>query len=527
MRNVRVPSTPRSHEYKAPKMRLGRSQFSLDHGHKTTFDVGDLVPYFVTEVVPGDTMVLDMFAFCRILSPLQAPVMDNIELDIHFFYVPNRLVWSNWHNFLGAHDEAGAQDTDYTIPILAPGTTISDGDLNNYMGLPIGLSTSNEDVSALPQRCVALIYSEWYRDQNLTAKSGITTGNGPDAVKTSCYVSNKKHDYFTSALPYIQKGTEQTAALTGKVAVATGALDNEDVGVYQEIDGGWRKLDIGSGTHLEMDGTAALEYLYADFDLPGTPGGTIGGISISALREAAAIQRLLERDARAGTRITELVRGHFGVDVPDYRVSRPEYLGGGKGWINISPVARTATESAQSENVGELYGVGTGTLTAKWAKSFVEHGHVIGLLRARGELSYSQGVERMWSRSTKYDFLWPELAQLGEQPVYNRELWLAGDATDDDVFGYQERYAEYRFKKSLVTGKFAPDATGALDHWHLSEDFASQPALNTTFVQDSTPMARIQAVTTEPDFQIDGRFDLRVARALPVRPVPTLMPARY
>lgn len=530
---VRVPPTQRSQRYRAPEMRLGRSQFSLSHGHKTTFDAGELVPYFVTEVLPGDTFTCDMFAFSRIFSPLNSPVMDNIELSIDFFFVPNRLVWENWTAFLGEHDGAGAQDTDFTIPVLASGTTISQGDLHQYMGVPIGLSTTNEDVSALPQRCVTLIWNEWYRDQNLTAQTGITTDNGPDTVRNSLYKSAKKHDYFTSALPYLQKGTEQTAALTGTIAVATDALDNEDVGVYQSGDAGWRKMDIATGTHLEMDGTAATEYLYADFEQPGTPGGTIGGISINALREAAAIQRLLERDARGGTRHPELIRAHFGVDVPDYRTQRPEYLGGGKGYINISPVANTSgVDSTQSvsgsdEIQGELRGIGHGTLSARWAKSFVEHGHVIGLLRARGEVTYSQGLERMWSRSTKYDFMWPELAMLGEQPIYNKELFIVGDATDDDVFGYQERYAEYRFKKSLVTGKFAPDATGALDHWHLSEDFASQPSLNTTFIQDATPMSRVVAVTTEPDFIIDGRFDLRVARALPVRPSPTLMPARF
>lgn len=521
--NVSRPSG--ASRYQAPSMRLGRSQFDLTHSHKTTFDAGNLVPYFLKEVTPGETITCRMVAFARIFSPLDAPIMDDIEMSIDFFYVPMRLVWENWEAFLGAHDAAGAQDTDYTIPIVATGHTVpaSTNGLLSYMGVPLGLSTSNEDVNVLPLRAYTLIYDEWYRDQNLIDSEGIDTGDGPDSVGLyPLKKSAKKHDYFTSALPYLQKGDPVTVALAGDAPIYTAGAPNTNIQVYYPSTAGslyTMDTDGTAGGHLQLDASTTPEaaLLYADLS-------TID-ITVNALREAAAIQRLLERDARGGTRHPELIRAHFGVDVPDFRTQRPEYLGGGRGFINVSPVANTSATA--TENQGQLAGTASGTLQASWAKSFVEHGYVLGLLRARAQLSYQQGLDRMWSRSTKYDFLWPELAQLGEQPIYNKELWIEGDATDDDVFGYQERYAEYRFKKSLVTGKFNSAATGSLDYWHLAEDFGSQPSLNQTFIEDASPMDRVVTVTDEPDFIIDGRFDLRAALPLPVRPVPTLMPARF
>lgn len=519
MQMVRVPGGTSAQQYRAPQMRLGRSQFNLSHTHKTMFDASVLVPYLVLEVLPGDTYVVNLNAFVRIFSPLDAPIMDNIHVEIDYFYVPNRLVWTNWYAFLGAHDGAGAQDTDYTVPVMSNGTTVAAGDIANYMGIPIGLQTTLVPVNALPLRAYGLIWNKWYRDQNLQAELSLTlTDSAGVGLGTSTPLkSAKRPDYFTTALPYLQKGDAQGIA-----------LDNAFV-----------KADLGTGGYPVVYSTTALEYRALGEDGAGTSqlltGSqseaqalyvTLPDITINALREAAAIQRLLERDARAGTRPTELIRAHFGVEVPDYRVQRPEYLGGGHGYVHVSPVANTS-DTANADQ-GELRGVGAGTLSGGFAKSFVEHGYVIGMLRARGDLTYQQGLERMWSRSTKLDFPWPELAHLGEQPIYNKELFISNSsATDDAVFGYQERYAENRFKKSLVTGKLASDASGSLDYWHLSEDFASLPSLNATFIQDATPMSRITTVTTEPDFIIDGRFDVRRAAPLPVRPVPSLAPARF
>lgn len=533
MVNVRAPSS--AQRYRAPSARYGRSQFNLSHSHKTSFDAGDLVPYVLLEVVPGDTMTVKTTIFGRVFSPLKAPIMDDIIGNIDFFYIPWRILWDNFEYWLGAHDAAGAQDTTYTLPIHTAGTTIGDNDFLHYCGVPIGLSTTNTDVCALPMRAYRRIYNEWYRDQNLIDSIGETTGDGPDGnTGMDLLTSAKVADYFTTALPYLQKGTAQVAGLTGTVAVATDALDNEDVGVYQTGDGGWRKLDIATGTHLEMDGTAATEYLYADLDLA-MPGGSAGGISLNSLREAAAIQRMLEKDARAGTRYVELIRAHFGVDVPDYRAQRPEYLGGGTGYINVSPIATqspidsTNSPDGQDWNQGQLAGTAAGVITGGFAKSFTEFGYVMGILRIRGALTYTQGLDRMWSRSDRYDCLFPELSHLGEQPIYNRELFVDGSATDDDVFGYQERYAEYRFQKSRVSGQFDPNATvgNPIDHWHLSEDFATRPSLNQTFIEDATPMSRVTTVTTQHDFIVDGRIDCKVARVLPVAPVPSLVPPRF
>lgn len=513
--------------YQAPSMRLGRSQFDLSHRHKTTFDASYLVPYFVAEVLPGDTQTCRLFSFVRIFSPLNAPIMDDIEVSIDFFFVPNRLLWDNWEAFLGAHDEAGAQDTDFTVPILGGSTSLVQGRVATYMGVPVGADPSLIDIQALPFRAYRFIYDEWYRDQNLIDKVTFPTDNGPDSSADVGYdafplKSAKKHDYFTSGLPYLQKGDPVFSPLSGTAPIKTDAATEISLAIYSSGDA-LRDLHFNGSAQLAWQSgstNTAGNLLYADL------AQSTEGISINALREAAAIQRLLERDARGGTRYVELIRAHFGVDVPDYRAQRPEYLGGGKGYVNVSPVANTSDTASADQ--GELAGVGAGTLQASWAKSFVEHGFVIGILRARGEISYSQGLDRFWSRSTKYDYPYPELAQLGEQPIYNKELYVSNNpAVDDLVFAYQERYAEMRFKKSLITGKFAPDASGSLDYWHLSEDFSSLPSLNQTFVEDQTPMSRVTVVDSEPDFLIDGRFEYKVARALPVRPEPSLVPARF
>jgi len=514
--------------YQAPQARYGRSQFDLSHNHKTTFDAGQLIPYLVQEVIPGDTFTCKLNAFVRIFSPLDAPIMDNISVGIDYFFVPNRLLWSNWEAFLGAHDAKGAQDTDYTVPILADGYTVVSSDLLNYMGLPIGVQTAPTEVVALPVRAYGLIYNEWYRDQNLIDEVTVDLTDGPGALGSgySLLKSAKRPDYFTTALPYLQKGDAQAVALTGILEVYHEGSSADPVAVYNTGSSQYRDLN-SSGADLALDSTQAVVSEVLRVNLAGGTGAAtaFGKVDINALREAAAIQRLLERDARGGTRHPELIRAHFGVDVPDYRTQRPEYLGGSNGWVNVSPVANTS--GTATEDQGQLAGVGAGRLTSSWAKSFVEHGWILGLMRARGEVSYQQGVDRKWSRSTKLDYLWPELTNLGEQPIYNRELFIANTSADDDVFGYQERYAEYRFSKSLITGKFASDASGSLDFWHLSEDFSGTPTLNQTFIEDQTPMSRVTTVDDEPDFIIDGRFDLRVARVLPVRPTPSLAPARF
>jgi len=507
--NVRRPSG--AGRYQAPTARYGRSQFDLTHSHKTTYDVGYLIPYFLMEIIPGDMVTVSLEAFQRIFSPLDAPLMDDIYADIDFFFVPNRIIWEHWEEFLGASDTAGAQATDYTIPIHDEAVSVAIGSPLQYMGVPIGVDLSVTEISALPQRAYIKIYNEWYRDQNLIAKSAEDFDDGPDFSLAACLKSAKKHDYFTSALPYLQKGDAVTISLGTSATIRYPGAQGGTPTVYADTTAAHRYLDADAAlVDISASGPGnAGSALYADL-------ASVSGITVNALREAEAVQRLLERDARGGTRHPELIKAHFGVEVPDYRTQRPEYLGGGRGMINVSPVANTSATA--TEDQGELRGVGTGVLRGFFAKSFVEHGYVLGILRARGQVSYQQGLDRMWSRSTKLDFLWPDLANLGEQPIYKRELFIEDDATDGEVFGYQERYADYRFKRSLVTGKFSSDAAGTLDFWHLAEDFAASPPLNQTFIEDATPMSRVTTVDSEPDLVIDGRFGVGLARGPPVRP---------
>jgi len=521
MVSVRRPNVNRFAQ--EPQVRIGRSQFDRSHGLKTAFDASYLYPILIDEVLPGDTFTLSLNGFARIFSPLDAPVMDNIELETFFFFIPTRLVWDNWAYFNGEHDDKGYQDTDYTIPILAGASPVLHNEGGTaglyfaaYMGIPHGLIPDDTEISALPMRCYALCYNEWFRDQNLIDEVYISTGDGPDALSNyPLRKSAKKHDYFTSALPYLQKG------LASGFAVGAETMD-----VFADTTfGNPLKIDDTAGDPQDLDASGAiLDMVNSNTGtaLQATYSGTT--VTINALRESVAIQRLLERDARGGTRYVELIKSHFGVTSPDFRLQRPEYLGGGKSFINISPVANTS-ETATTDQ-GELRGVGTGQINGHgWAKSFTEHGYVLGLVRARGDLTYFQGLERMWSRSTRYDFYIPALANLGEQSILKKELFVSNDGatTDDTVFGYQERWAEYRYKPSKIIGVLNPDASSALSHWHVAEDFGTVPSLNQTFIEDNTPMDRVTTIDTASHFLADIWFNYKCARPIPVHSIPSLI----
>lgn len=519
----------RTHGYEGPDVRLGRSQFNRSHERKMTFDASYLYPIFVDEIYPGDTHTLSLDGFVRIFSPLESPIMDNITLETFFFFVPNRLVWDNWEYFNGAHDAAGAQDTTYTVPKLDTGTTVDHDNsgvaLANYaayFGIPHGLQTGQVDVNALPFRGVNLIYNEFFRDQNLIDELAFNTNDGPDpAGHYKLRKSGKKHDYFTSALPYLIKGDAVYSSLIGSIEVRHNAADNADLGVWSDVNAAYMKMDSNLG-QVDASTTAggSPERLYVNLS------NAAAGVDLNGLRNSLAIQRVLEKDARGGTRYTELIKSHFGVTSPDYRLQRPEYLGGGKSWIQVTPVANTSATA--TENQAELRGIGTGRVSGHgWAKSFTEHGYVIGLMRARGDVTYFQGLDRMWSRQSRYDFYLPDLANLPEQAILNKELYIQNAAADDNTFGYQERWHELRTKKSEVVGVLNPDVTGAISQWHLAEDFGTPPALNQTFVEDQTPMSRVETVTTEPDFLAHIGFNYRSARVLPVRSIPSLMTLRF
>jgi len=523
-----------------PKPDIPRSSFMTEQAHKTTIDAGYLVPIWWKEVLPGDTDNMQSTIFARLSTPL-FPVMDNLYMDIHYWFVPNRLIWTNWKKFMGEQDNP-ADSISYTIPqVVSKASGYDINSLQDYFGLPtLGQMTAAATIShnTLPLRAYNLIYNNWYRDENLQNSVVVDLDDGPDVYTDySLLRRGKRPDYFTSALPFAQKGTAVTIPI-GTTAPIKTAATAQVTGVQEAlqvlaIDGSSvasATLAINAGkvetTAVATPSNDEMLYpsnLYADLS-------NAAGATINALRQAIAVQTLLEKDARGGTRYTEILRQQFGVVSPDARLQRPEYLGGSSAPITINPIAQTSGTSASGTTtpLGNLAAAGAGVLKSGYTQSFTEHGYVIALLSTRADLTYQQGMERAWSRSTRYDFYTPVFANLGEQTILNKEIYVKGDgaAGDDLVFGYQERWAEYRYQPSRITGLFRSTAASTIDPWHLAQKFTALPTLNTTFIQDTPPVSRIVAVGSSANgqqFIVDSVFKNRQARAMPLYSVPGMI----
>lgn len=509
--------TVMSHDFsRVPKADIQRSVFNRDHGLKTTMDAGPLVPIFVDEALPGDTFTLNATGFGRLATPIN-PIMDNMYIETFFFAVPYRLVWSNWEKFCGEQDNPG-DSTDYLVPTVSG--TVTTGSLFDYMGIPIGNSLTWNNLHG---RSYNLIWNEWFRDENLQDSVVVDKDDGPDSYSDYTLLKRgKRHDYFTSSLPWPQKGDAVDLPLGQQAPIATDASSvlGRNVTVYSTTHSGQRSLIAdGGGAAVYMSNTdtgSTNAELYADLS-------DATAATINQLREAFQIQKLYERDARGGTRYTEIIRSHFGVVSPDARLQRPEYLGGGKDRININPIAQTSsTDTTTPQGNMSAFGT-TGFSGHGFSKSFTEHSVIIGLACVFADLNYQQGLNRMWSRQDRWDFYWPALAHIGEQAVLNQEIYAQGTSADTQTFGYQERFAEYRYKPSMITGQMRSDASTSLDNWHLAQDFGSLPVLNASFIEENPPIDRVVAVPSEPDLLLDMFFDLKCARPMPTYSVPGLI----
>lgn len=570
----------RGHRFSdAPAMYMKRTKFDRSHVYKTTFDSGKLIPVFVDEVLPGDTTRMSVNYFARLATPIK-PIMDNIYLDWFFFFVPNRLVWEHWQNFCFEQEDPDDRN-DYVIPtVTATGNSQNAyiGSLWDYFGLPVNTSGNLSGISALPFRGVYLIWNEWFRDENLQKSIKIQKGDKnevlnsarsseqPSWVFTSdtnivpglaCPPRGKRHDYFTSALPWTQKGPGVSVGLAGTASIVdpspgTGFLlhstDTELAAVTactgEQYSGG-RRIALGTnsisfnryhstpessgiggfagntGSDVTVSAQAASTYLgndsYVDLD-------TSSIFTINSLRTAFQMQKFYERLARGGSRYTEVLRSFFGVVSPDARLQRPEFLGSFTKMVNVNPIAQTsATDTTSPQGNLSAYGVTAGKFHG-FTKSFVEHGYIFGFVCARADLTYQQGINRMWLRSSVYDFYWPTFAHLGEQAIELREIYAQGSDADKTVFGYQERYAEYRYKPSQITGKFRSSVVkGTLDMWHLSQYFQNAPTLNEEFITENPPIERIIAVPSEPEFLLDIGFRYTTVRPMPMFGTPGLV----
>lgn len=541
----------------APAMYLRRTKFDRSHVYKTTFDSGKLIPVFVDEVLPGDTSSLRVRYFSRLATPIK-PIMDNIYLDWFFFFVPNRLVWNHWQNFCFEQEDPD-DSTDYVCPTTSlvgksDDTLHGVGTLWDYFGLPTGLPNTISGINALPFRGVYLIWNEWFRDENLQKSVKIQKGDTNEVFDSSrvseqpewlvgipesylpCPPRGKRHDYFTSSLPWTQKGPGVSIGLAGTAPLE--GFKNISIDGHIPVSSIAFNKNLYNGsvddprTTVSWEGSRSAvinnispsDIMSSDFSNAYVNLDASSVFTINSLRTAFQMQKFYERLARGGSRYTEILRSFFGVVSPDARLQRPEFLGSFTKMMNINPIAQTSsTNDTTPQGNLSAYGV-TGAKFHGFTKSFVEHGYVFGFCCARADLTYQQGINRMWTRSTVYDWYWPTFAHLGEQAVLLKEIYATGDTEQDNsVFGYQERYSEYRYKPSVICGKFRSNIKGNLDVWHLSQYFETAPKLSPEFIEEDVPIGRIVAVPSEPQFLIDIGFKYTTVRPMPMFGTPGLV----